>query len=265
MKKTEDKMPGGIVCGIVFAVIFTCIATGTLLAGIILTLIFAMEERAVSEMAVGLGLLGAGIVFLALTVVISVITDRKRKAWRVLHPLDKRTRRIRDRMITGYVFCVFCALAVAGFAPTTVEVIRSEGFSSMSCVFLGLAVAFLALSIFLGIIATRRRKALKTLQQPPQSQDVDIVATTGEGAETTAQLENEPNVTNASGGESLSKNGKVKFPDKAWFEQQGMPLKEIPIDKKQLKNGFSDDEKYILSVASFAVAKKKALIMNLNI
>lgn len=257
MNKTE-KMPGGIVCGIVFAVLLACIAAGTLIAGIILTLIFSMQEHTASEMGVSIGLLVSGIVTLILTVVDCVITDRKRKAWRALHPLDKRTRRIRGRIIAGYVFCGFFALAVAGFLPTTIELVDSYGFDEMSILFCGLMVVFLALSIFSGVMATRQRKALNRSQQLSQSQGVDSVATAAQ-AENIAQ-QNEPNVATNSGGASLEK-GKTKFPDKAWFEQQGMPLQEIPIDKKQLKNDFSDDEKYILSVASFAVAKKRALIM----
>ena len=58
-----------------------------------------------------------------------------------------------------------------------------------------------------------------------------------------------------------SKSNSQQFPDVAWFESQGMPLKDIPIDKKVLKESLTDDEKYILSVASFALARRKAIIM----
>ena len=255
MEKTNDKMPGGIVCGIVFAVILSCIATGLLLAGIILTLIFFSPGYTTEDKAVGLGLLAGGIVFLVVNIIVCVVTHRKRKAWLAAHPIDKTTRRTRGCIIAGYVFCVLFAVVVAGFLPTTIELISSEGFNDMTFIFLGIIVVFLAISILLGVLATRLRKSLKRSQQALQSQNVN--SSDGENTQTDGVTQ----VTGNTASAKRDKNGKVKFPDQAWFAAQGMPLKEIPIDKKQLKNGFTEDEKLILSVASFAVAKKKALIM----
>ena len=183
MKKTKDKMPKGIIFGIVIAVLFILGAALMFAMGFSeLDWLLNEEHETVGDSPLMIGIfLCAGVVTLAIAIVVSVITHRKRKAW----------------------------------------------------------------------IAQK---------QAPQSQEVEGVAATG--VQSLAQPEGEQTAQGeSSSGASLDKNGKVKLPNSAWFEAQGMPLKEIPIDKKQLKKGFSEDEKLILSVASFAIAKKKALIM----
>ena len=177
MKKTKDKMPGGIVFGIIVAVLFVC--------GAALMIAFALSEL--------------------------------------------------DWLITEQPENV-------GDSPLMIGI------------FFGVGVISLVISIVVGVITHRKKKVwLKRKDQPLQPQDVAATASASEGQQTAAR--------ETSSGASRDKNGKAKLPNSAWFAAQGMPLKEIPIDKKQLKKGFSDEEKYILSVASFAIAKKKALIM----
>ena len=168
MKKSKDKMPGGIIVGIIIAVIFAIGAVLMFVSGISELSWIMSEPEYVSDSTpiIMYIFFGVGVFATIVTIVVSVLTHRKRKAWKA-----------------------------------------------------------------------------KKLQQPVVSED--------------QQAEQQEVNSNA----SHANDGKVQLPDAAWFEAQGMPLKEIPIDKKQLKHGFSDDEKYILSVASFAIAKKKALIM----
>ena len=50
------------------------------------------------------------------------------------------------------------------------------------------------------------------------------------------------------------------YPSKAWFSANGVPVKEIPVDKRTLKH-LSDEQKYVVALATFAIVKIKALFI----
>lgn len=56
--------------------------------------------------------------------------------------------------------------------------------------------------------------------------------------------------------------GKGHIPAAKWFSEEKIPLKEIPIEKKVLKS-LSEDEKTVVSIATFTVLKKRALFASI--
>ena len=50
------------------------------------------------------------------------------------------------------------------------------------------------------------------------------------------------------------------YPSKSWFSTNGVPIKEIPIEKRTLKR-LSDEQKYVFALATFAIVKIKALFI----
>ena len=50
------------------------------------------------------------------------------------------------------------------------------------------------------------------------------------------------------------------YPSKAWFSANGVPVKEIPVDKRTLKR-LSDEQKYVVALATFAIVKIKAIFI----
>lgn len=53
------------------------------------------------------------------------------------------------------------------------------------------------------------------------------------------------------------------YPSKGWFSANGVPVKEIPVDKRTLKS-MSDEQKYVVALASFAIVKAKAIFIILT-
>lgn len=50
------------------------------------------------------------------------------------------------------------------------------------------------------------------------------------------------------------------YPSKGWFAENGIPVKEIPVDKRTLKS-MSDEQKYVIALSTFSILKIKAIFI----
>lgn len=50
------------------------------------------------------------------------------------------------------------------------------------------------------------------------------------------------------------------YPSKGWFAENGIPVKEIPVDKRTLKS-MSDEQKYVVALSTFSILKIKAIFI----